>query len=166
VNVRLLVLDVDGVLTDGTFWFHGDGEETKAFHSADGLGLRLLMSAGVKVAFLTGRASRAVDRRASELEIDEVLSGRRDKREALEELCGRMGVGLEEVAFMGDDLVDLPAMRASGFAAAPADARPEIRDAAQWVAPSPGGRGAVRDLCEHILKEMGRWDEVCARFRS
>jgi 3-deoxy-D-manno-octulosonate 8-phosphate phosphatase (KDO 8-P phosphatase) len=156
VKIRLLVLDVDGVLTDGTFWLLGATEETKAFHSADGLGLRLLMDAGVKVAFLTGRDSRAVERRAAELGIDELIAGRKDKREALTELCGRLGVELSEVAYMGDDLVDLPAMGACGFAAAPSDARPEVIDAAQWIAPSTGGRGAVRDLSEHLLKARRR----------
>jgi 3-deoxy-D-manno-octulosonate 8-phosphate phosphatase (KDO 8-P phosphatase) len=164
VRIRLLVLDVDGVLTDGTFWLLGATEETKAFHSADGLGLRLLMDAGVKVAFLTGRESKAVERRAAELGIDALIQGRKDKREALTELCGKLGVDPGAVAYMGDDLVDLPAMRACGFAAAPADARPEVLDAAAWTAPSAGGRGAVRDLSEHLLKETGDWDRVRKRF--
>ncbi|MHC4547953.1 MAG: KdsC family phosphatase [Planctomycetota bacterium] len=165
MNIRLLVLDVDGVLTDGTFYLCADGEEGKAFHAADGLGLRLLTDAGVEVALLSGRRSGAVERRAHELGIHRVVLGRRDKVAALYELGTELGVPLVEIAYMGDDLVDLPVMRLVGFAAAPADARPEAREAAAWVAPSAGGRGAVRDLCEHLLKAMGRWEEVCERFR-
>ena len=164
MTIRLLVLDVDGVLTDGTFVLHGESGESKAFHSADGLGLRLLMDAGIKVAFLTGRESDAVERRGRELGVDAVVSGRRDKREALDELCRRLGVEVAETAYMGDDLVDLPAMRAAGYAAAPADARPEALEASDYIAPCRGGRGAVRDLCEHILREAGLWEQVRARF--
>lgn len=165
MNVSLLVLDVDGVLTDGTFFVPESGDEWKAFHAGDGLGLRLLMGTGVSVVLLSGRRSAAVERRAAELQLHGVVQGRSDKAKALYELGTQMGVDPARMAYMGDDLVDLPAMRAAGFSAAPADARPEVREAADWVAPSPGGRGAVRDLCEHLLRLMGRWDEVVARFR-
>lgn len=161
--VRLLILDVDGVLTDGTFVLLG-GDELKAFHAGDGLGLRLLMDAGVKVAFLTGRNSAAVQRRGDELGVHGVIQGRRDKVAALDELRQELGLERDEVAFMGDDLVDVPAMKVSGFAAAPADARAEAIEAADWVAPSGGGRGAVRDLSEHLLRELGLWDQVRARY--
>jgi len=164
VKVRLLVLDVDGVLTDGSFLLPPEGDEWKAFHAADGLGLRLLMEAGVPVVLLSGRTSRAVERRARELGLAGVRQGRRDKAAVLYELATQHGVPAAEMAYMGDDLVDLPAMRAVGFSAAPADARPEVRQAASWVAPSAGGRGAVRDLCEHLLRSMGRWEELVKRF--
>ena len=164
MKIRLLVLDVDGVLTDGTFWLREDGDEWKAFHATDGLGLRLLMDAGVKVALLSGRRSAIVDRRARELGIDRVVQGSGDKLAAIYELGTELGVEPATMAYMGDDLVDIPAMRHVGFAAAPADARPEALAAAAWVATRGGGRGAVRDLCEHLLREMGRWDEVAARF--
>lgn len=166
MNIRLLVLDVDGVLTDGTFLLHGAEGEWKAFHASDGLGIRHLIDAGVQVAFLTGRDSPVVSRRGSELGVREVVQGRKDKGLALRELSDRAGVALHEIAFMGDDLVDVPAMRAAGFSAAPADARPEAREAADWVAPSAGGHGAVRDLSDHLLREMGLWDEVLARYRG
>jgi len=167
VNVALCVLDVDGVLTDGTFVLAADGAEFKSFHARDGLGLRLLKDAGVKVALLSGRDSAAVERRARELGLDACLQGRSDKVAALYELGTRFGVAPDAMAYMGDDLVDVPAMRAVGFSAAPADAHATARDAAHWVAAAPGGRGAVRDLCEHILKEMDRWDAVLAkRFPS
>lgn len=163
MKIRLLVLDVDGVLTDGTFWLSGE-DEGKAFHATDGLGLRLLMDAGVKVALLSGRRSAAVDRRARELGLHRVLQGSLDKATAVYELGTELGIAPVETAYMGDDLIDVPAMRRVGFAAAPADARPEALAAAAWVAPRAGGRGAVRDLCEHLLREMGRWDEAAARF--
>jgi len=165
LRIRLLVLDVDGVLTDGTFLLPHDGEEWKAFHASDGLGLKLLRSAGVKVVLLSGRRSGAVERRARELALDGLVQGRDDKAAALYELGTQHGVPPAEIAYMGDDLVDLPAMRAAGFSAAPASARPEVREAAAWVAPSAGGRGAVRDLCEHLLRLMGRWDDALESFR-
>jgi len=165
LRIRLLVLDVDGVLTDGTFLLTHGGEEWKAFHASDGLGLRLLRDAGVKVVLLSGRRSGAVERRAEELGLDGLVQGRDDKAAALYELGTRYGVAPAEIAYMGDDLVDLPAMRAAGFSAAPANARPEVREAAAWIAPSPGGKGAVRDLCEHLLRLMGRWDDALGKFR-
>jgi 3-deoxy-D-manno-octulosonate 8-phosphate phosphatase (KDO 8-P phosphatase) len=164
MNIAGLVLDVDGVLTDGTFVIPIEGDELKAFHSCDGLGLRLLMDAGVKVAFLSGRRSGVVERRARELGVHKVVQGKHEKVGALREIAAEFGCALEDLAYMGDDLVDLAPMKAVGLAAAPSDARPEARDAAVFVAASAGGRGAVRDLCEHLLREMGRWDEVRARF--
>jgi len=166
VRIRLLVLDVDGVLTDGTFWLREDGDEWKAFHATDGLGLRLLMDTGVSVALLSGRRSAIVERRARELGIERVVQGSGDKVAAIYKLGTQMGIEPVAMAYMGDDLVDIPAMRLVGFAAAPADARPEALAAAAWVAPRGGGRGAVRDLCEHLLRDMGRWDEVAARFQA
>ncbi len=162
--IRLVILDVDGVLTDGRFWLHGEEGELKAFHTWDGLGLRMLMDSGVQVAFLTGRDSQGVLRRGQELGVHRVVQGRLDKLAALLELTENLDVEVAETAYMGDDLVDIPAMKAAGLGAAPADARPEARDAADWVSPSPGGYGAVRDLCEHLLRDRGLWDAVCARF--
>ena len=163
MNVRLLILDVDGVLTDGRFLYVGD-REVKAFHTADGLGLRLLMDSGTKVAFLTGRDSPAVDRRGEELRVDRIVQGRRDKLTGTRELADELGIAMKEIAYMGDDLVDVPAMLAVGVAGAPADARAEAREAASFVAPSRGGHGAVRDFCEHLLRSMGRWESVLKAF--
>ena len=162
--IRLLVLDVDGVLTDGRFLLHGEDDELKSFHARDGLGLRLLMDAGVQVAFLTGRDSQSVLRRGKELGVHRIVQGRTDKVTALGELAEGLGVGLDEMAYMGDDLVDIPAMKAVRMGAAPADAHSEALDAADWIAPSPGGHGAVRDLCEHLLRDMGHWEAVRARY--
>ena len=122
------------------------------------------MLQGVKVVFVTGRSSPVVDRRGRELGVYAILQGRRDKREALEELQRDLGIDPRQCAYMGDDLVDLPAMLACGSSGAPADARPEVRAAATWVAPSNGGHGAVRDYCEHLLHGMGVWEEIRERF--
>jgi len=165
VQIRLLVLDVDGVLTDGTLLLGEAGREWKRFCAADGLGLRLLREiGGVKVVLLTGRTSAAVARRAQELDLEGLIDGSRDKAADLKLICAEQGVPPEETAYMGDDLVDLPAMRMAGFSAAPSDARPEIVEAAHWVADSPGGFGAVRDLCDHLLTELGLWNEVLERY--
>ena len=163
MSVDLLILDVDGVLTDGRFFLVGD-TEVKAFHAGDGLGLRVLMESGVKVAFLTGRDSPSVRRRGEELGVHRVLQGRGDKLAGTLELAGEFDIALDRIAYMGDDLVDVPAMSVVGITGAPADARPEVRAAAGFVALSPGGHGAVRDFCEHLLRSMGRWDRVLERF--
>ncbi len=163
-DIRLLILDVDGVLTDGTFVLTPDGGELKSFHACDGLGLRMLQDAGVKVALLTGRRSQAVERRAEELGLARVVQGQGDKRAGLALLLDEFGLAAGQAAYMGDDLVDLPALRCVGLAAAPADAHTEVRAVADFVADRPGGRGAVRDLCEHLLRRMGRWDEALAKF--
>lgn len=161
-QIRLFAMDVDGTLTDGSLLIGPDGAEFKAFHSHDGLGIKLLPQAGIVPAIVSGRRSPATDRRATELGIGEVHQAVDDKRACLEALARRHGLALSEVAFMGDDLGDLPAMRAAGFCAAPADAAPEVRAAADYVARHPGGRGAVRDAIEHLLRAQGQWQEILA----
>jgi len=158
--IELLVLDVDGVLTDNTFLLHGKDGEWKAFYAPDGFGLKLLQGAGVPVALLSGRDSPIVVRRGRELGLALVVQGRSDKRTAFPEVCSHFGVAPERAGYMGDDLVDLPALRAAGFSAAPANARPEVLDVVDFVAESPGGRGAVRETCEEILRRMDRWDGI------
>lgn len=162
-QIRLVVLDVDGVLTDGTFVLHQAEDETKAFHARDGFGIRLLKEAGIAVAFLTGRRSSVVERRGKELGIDAVVQGTGRKAEAFEELCKGLGVAPEAAAYMGDDVVDVPAMRRAGFAASPADAHAEAKRASDWVAASAGGHGAVRELCERILGDQGRLEGALER---
>ena len=163
-RVRLLVLDVDGVLTDGRVVWDEGGRETKFFDIRDGHGLKLLMRAGVEVAWLSGRASRANQVRARELGVTELREGAKVKLPVLQELLERFQVAPEQVAYMGDDLIDLPPMRAVGLALAPADAVAEVRAAAHWVSRFPGGRGAVREACELILKSSGAWEQVTARY--
>jgi 3-deoxy-D-manno-octulosonate 8-phosphate phosphatase (KDO 8-P phosphatase) len=148
--IRLLVLDVDGVLTDGTILL-GGGEELKSFHVRDGLGLKRLMSAGVAVAVISGRESAAVTRRMAELGIRHVYQGIEDKLDVFGRLCSTLGIGAAEVAVVGDDLPDLPPMRAAGLAIAVADAQEEVRAAAHWVTRAAGGRGAAREIADGLL---------------
>jgi 3-deoxy-D-manno-octulosonate 8-phosphate phosphatase (KDO 8-P phosphatase) len=148
--IRLLVLDVDGVLTDGTILL-GSGEELKSFHVRDGLGLQRLMSAGIEVAVISGRRSAAVARRMTELGVHHVFQGVDDKLAVLERLQGTLGLDAGKIAVVGDDLPDLPPMRAAGLAIAVADAHADVKAAAHWVTEAPGGRGAVREVSDRLL---------------
>lgn len=163
-RIKLLVLDVDGVLTDGRVVYDADGREIKFFDIQDGHGLKLLQRTGVKVALLSGRESNVNRLRARELGIEELHEDCKIKLPVFEEILGAHGLQPEQVAFMGDDLIDLPPMRAAGLALAPANAVPEVKAAAHWVAPKPGGGGAVRMACELIMKSSGTWQEVTARY--
>lgn len=157
-RIRLLVLDVDGTLTDGRLYYGKDGEALKVFDVRDGHGLRLLqISAGVRVALLTGRPADAIRARAKELHVVEVIERSRAKGEALRALCAAQGVLLEETCFMGDDVNDLPALELCGLSACPSDAVPEVRRICRYIAPAPGGRGAVRALCELLLAATVGW---------
>lgn len=159
-RIRLLVTDVDGVLTDGTVYVGAQGEALKAFHIHDGKGLRMLLDSGIGVAWLTARQSPALERRAQELGVVDVFQGNRDKGAALAKLCGDKGLESEAIAFVGDDLVDLPALAGAGLAVAVADAHPAVKHRAHWITTRPGGRGAVREVCELILAGQGRLDRV------
>ncbi|MBN7795346.1 KdsC family phosphatase [Parahaliea mediterranea] len=163
--VRLLALDVDGVLTDGSIYYGNDGEELKAFSIKDGLGIKLLQRAGVEVVIITGRQSRIVARRAAELGIAEVIQGREDKRVALEELCRRKSLEMTECAYMGDDLPDLGAITSAGLGMTVADAAEAVASAADWRSRYPGGRGAVREACEYLLEARGLREKLEADFR-
>jgi 3-deoxy-D-manno-octulosonate 8-phosphate phosphatase (KDO 8-P phosphatase) len=156
-RVRLLILDVDGVLTDGSLTYSAAGEETRRFHVRDGLALVEAQRAGLAIAVISGRASPAVTRRLSELGVREIHQGVADKGQALAELVARLGVEAGEVAVMGDDLPDLPLMRQAGMALAPADAVAEVRRAAHWVSRRPGGAGAVREAVEMLLRARKAW---------
>lgn len=156
-QVKALVLDVDGVLTDGKVLFLPGGEEGKTFHVRDGLGIQLMRAGQVPVAFLSGRDSEAVRRRAAELGVEHVHLGIQDKVAAFDGLLSDLGVGDHDVAYVGDDLPDLPILERSGLAFAVADAAPEVRSAAHVVLRASGGKGAVREACERILKAKGAW---------
>jgi 3-deoxy-D-manno-octulosonate 8-phosphate phosphatase (KDO 8-P phosphatase) len=164
--VRWLVLDVDGVLTDGRILLDGEGGEWKAFDVRDGHRIVLAAAQGIRTAFLTGRTSRVVERRAAELGVERVYQGVRDKGAALAAFLREEGVGAAAVAYLGDDVVDLPAMRLAGLAAAVGDAVPEVIEAADWVSAAPGGRGAVRELVEFVLAAQGRWEAALAGYRG
>lgn len=149
--VRLLAMDVDGVLTDGTVQICSDGTESKAFSILDGMGLRLLDRAGVLTAWISGRTSGATTARATELRIPHVIQGRTDKILALQELTAQLGLQPEQCAYMGDDTIDAPAIEWAGIGIAPPDAMPAALAAADYVTHRAAGRGAVREVCEHLL---------------
>ncbi|MFW6372277.1 MAG: KdsC family phosphatase [Thermodesulfobacteriota bacterium] len=163
-KVRLLLLDVDGVLTDGTIIYNEDGSETKRFHVRDGLGIRLLMEAGIGVAIVTGRSSRALHHRCRNLGIEAIYDGVEDKGALISRIEVRTGVSPDEMAFVGDDLPDLPLMRRVGISVAVADGHPAVREAADMTTAAPGGKGAVREVCEAILKARGFWEKMKGKF--
>lgn len=154
-RVELAVFDVDGVMTDGTLLIGDNGVEYKAFHVRDGQGLRMLQRAGVKIAVITGRSSQLVSDRMRSLGIEHVHQGRSDKDKVLDELLAELGLAHDQVAYVGDDLIDLGVMLKVGFAVAVHDAHPLVREHAHWITPSGGGRGAVRDVCEYIMQAQG-----------
>lgn len=156
-KIRLLVLDVDGVMTDGRIYLDGRGEEIKVFDVRDGYGLKRLMEAGVEVAIITGRSSGAVDRRAREIGIREVHQGVEQKGPLLDRLIRRRCLDVESVCCVGDDIPDLPLLKRGGLGVAVADAAIEVRDAAAVITKRRGGRGAVREVCELILSARGLW---------
>ena len=157
-KIRLLVLDVDGTLTDGRLYYGQGGEAQKAFDVRDGHGLRLLsLYSGVRLAVLTGRRADLVMARCAELSIAPVVGSSRDKGKSLRELAALVGVPLEATAFMGDDVNDLPALRLAALAACPADAVPEVLRECAFISQKPGGRGAVRELCEALLAATVGW---------
>lgn len=161
---RLVIFDVDGVLTDGTLVVGDDGQEYKAFNSKDGHGMRMLQDSGVTLAILTGRRSQVVERRASDLGIVHVMQGRRDKLPAFRELLAKTGFAAETVAYVGDDVLDLPVMRRVGLAVAVADASPLIRPHAHWITEHPGGHGAAREVCERIMQAQGSLERLLAAY--
>lgn len=163
-DVRLLVLDVDGVLTDGRLHLTEDGEEHKIFHSRDGHGIKLIQELGVDVAIITGRASSAVTRRANSLGIQHVVLGATDKGQAIEELSQLVDVPLEQMAAMGDDVLDLPMLNRAGLSATVSDAPMVIRSRVDWISPLPGGAGAVRALTDMLIDIRGQWGNVLARY--
>jgi 3-deoxy-D-manno-octulosonate 8-phosphate phosphatase (KDO 8-P phosphatase) len=162
--VRLLICDVDGVLTDGRIIFDDNGVQSKSFDVRDGHGLKMLQREGVTVALITGRSSKVVEARARELGITEVFQGIKQKRPVFEELIARLGLKPREVAYVGDDVVDLPVMVLVGLSVAVADAHADVRAMADHVTERPGGRGAVREVCELILKAKGHWDEIIKAY--
>jgi 3-deoxy-D-manno-octulosonate 8-phosphate phosphatase (KDO 8-P phosphatase) len=163
-RIKLLLMDCDGVLTDGRLWLLEEGGEHKSFNTHDGLGLALLHRAGLRSGIISGRSSPGVDRRARELGVEFVRQGEPDKIEAFEDITRRAGVGEHEVAFIGDDLPDIPLMKRSELAVAVADATEETRLAAHYVTRAEGGRGAVREVVEIILKAQGRWNDLLDEY--
>jgi len=163
-RVKLLVFDVDGVLTGGQILFGPDGEALKIFHAHDGLGINAAHRAGLKTAVITGRESEMVRQRGAELAIPEVCQGARDKIAHLERLLDKHGLTAEEVAYAGDDLNDLAVMRRVGLACAVANAAPEVKEVAHYVTGRAGGAGAVREIVELVLKAQGKWPALVESY--
>jgi 3-deoxy-D-manno-octulosonate 8-phosphate phosphatase (KDO 8-P phosphatase) len=163
-RVRLLLFDVDGVMTDGVVIMHADGSESKGFHIRDGAAIVWAQRAGLSVALLSARTSAATAQRAAQLAIRTVSQGVTNKLASYEQIIQDAGVSDEAVAYMGDDLLDIPVLRRVGLSAAPADAAAEVRERVDWVSPSGGGRGAVRDLIELVLRAQERWDGIVQQY--
>jgi 3-deoxy-D-manno-octulosonate 8-phosphate phosphatase (KDO 8-P phosphatase) len=163
-DIRLVIFDVDGVLTDGSLFLGDDGQEYKAFNSRDGHGMKMLQHCGVMIGIITGRSSEVVRIRMRSLGIEHVYQGRREKLPAYEELCGKLGLQDNQVAYVGDDVVDLPIMRRVGLAIAVNDAHPLVIRHAHWQTPHAGGRGAGRDVCEMIMQAQGRLEAALEAY--
>ena len=165
-EVKLLLLDVDGVLTDGSIIYTPEGREIKAFSTRDGLGLRLAQKAGIQVGLITARSSEVVQRRAENLGISLVYQGAGRKLEIYQRILAEQGLRTEQTAYVGDDWLDLPILLRAGLAVAVADGAPEVLEAAHYVTDHPGGRGAVREVCDLLVEALGRRAELLAEYRG
>jgi 3-deoxy-D-manno-octulosonate 8-phosphate phosphatase (KDO 8-P phosphatase) len=165
-TIKIVAFDVDGVLTDGGIIYNNNRQETKRFNVKDGLAIHLLKKCGYTVGAVTGRSSDVVKMRMQELKVDFCEQGIKDKRTLVEKLLQDHEAGYEQLAYIGDDLVDLPVLKRCGFACCPADARSYIQQQVDWVTPSAGGNGAFRDLADLLLQANGQWDELVAENYS
>ena len=163
-HIKLVILDVDGVLTDGSIILDNEENEFKSFHVRDGHGIKMLKKAGLIVAMITGRQSKVVERRARELGITEVFQRCHDKRVVYRHLIEKYSIDSGEVAFIGDDVVDLPLLRGAGFSVAVADAAEEAKSAAMMITKNKGGRGAVREVSDFLLKAKGLWEGIIDEY--
>ena len=163
-RIKLLLLDVDGVLTDGRIIYDNQGNELKAFDVKDGHGLKMVQRAGIKVGIITGRRSAVVSRRAQELGIEILYQGALRKLEPYLEILSAQNLTDQQVAYVGDDIVDLPILHRVGFSATVADAVPDLFPYVDYVATRPGGGGAVREICDLLLRASGQWDEITKRY--
>jgi len=165
-NIELLLLDVDGVLTDGDITYSDSGEQIKSFNSKDGLGLRLLMDSGVGVGIITGRKSKALEYRCKNLGIGLLFDGIKDKSKVLDKITLQTGIATRNIAFVGDDLIDLPVMKRVGFSFCVSDASCDVKNHSDIITSQKGGHGAVREICESILKAKGLWDSILNKYLS
>jgi 3-deoxy-D-manno-octulosonate 8-phosphate phosphatase (KDO 8-P phosphatase) len=163
-DIEMLVMDVDGVLTDGTLIINGDGTESKSFNSLDGHGIRMWRRAGLKVALISGRASEPTTLRAEQLQIEYVFQDCHHKLPVFEKLLDQIGLSPDKVAYIGDDVTDLPVIRCAGLGVTVANAVDEVKQYADYVTTRPGGSGAVREVIEYILKNSGRWQQLLNRY--
>jgi 3-deoxy-D-manno-octulosonate 8-phosphate phosphatase (KDO 8-P phosphatase) len=163
-GVRLMIFDVDGVLTDGTLLYGANGEELKAFSAHDGHGIKMLAASGVACALLSGRRSAAVATRAAELGIETVFQGVEDKLEIFQQLIAEQRLALPQTGYMGDELVDLPVLTRCGFACAPREAPEAVRSRVHYVAEAAAGRGAVREVCELLMRAQNTFDQLLGKY--
>lgn len=163
-DIEMLVMDVDGVLTDGTLVINGDGTESKSFNSLDGHGIRMWRRAGLKVALISGRASEPTTLRAEQLQIEYVFQDCHHKLPVFEKLLDQLGLSPDKVAYIGDDVTDLPVIRYAGLGVTVANAVDEVKQHADYITTRPGGSGAVREIIEYILKNSGRWQKLMDRY--
>lgn len=163
-HIELLLMDVDGVMTDGSIIYDGNGLETKIFNVKDGHGIKLLQRCGIEVGIITGRSSKVVQIRAEELGIQLVYQGAVRKQESYEDIKRKTGLDDSRIAYIGDDVIDVPVMRRVAFSAAPPDAVPEVLSIVDYITSCAGGRGAVREVCDLILRGRGLWDSISERY--
>jgi 3-deoxy-D-manno-octulosonate 8-phosphate phosphatase (KDO 8-P phosphatase) len=163
-RVKVMIFDVDGVLTDGSLTYGPDGEVTKTFYVLDGLGIQLLNRTGVQTAIISARTSPIVVRRAADLGITHVFQGQHDKRLAFAELLAKTGVTAEECGYIGDDVIDLPLFTRVGFAVTVPSGHPEVQYRAHYVTKNPGGRGAVREVCDMVMRAQGTYEQALAPY--
>jgi 3-deoxy-D-manno-octulosonate 8-phosphate phosphatase (KDO 8-P phosphatase) len=163
-NIELVIFDIDGVFTDGGLYRSDDGQETKRFHATDGLGIRMLADAGVTLGVITGRTSKVVEHRCKELQIEHVYQGQKDKLGAFETLAAKLDLQHAQIAYMGDDIIDMPVMKRAGLALTVPGACAEIADMAHWTSQRRGGNGAVREACELLLKSKNLYEKAIARY--
>lgn len=164
--IKLVVLDVDGTLTDGKLYIDNFGNEMKAFDVKDGLAISQSIKAGIKFAIITGKTSKIVERRGTELGITDIIQGSRDKIKDLEQILKKYNITYKETAYIGDDLIDLKPMKLCGFSACPKDSVKEIIEISDFVSSKNGGNGAVREILEKILKDQGLWEKILANFTA
>jgi len=163
-HIKILIMDVDGVMTDGRIIINDDGRETKNFDVRDGHGIKLVQRYGIEVALLTGRQSEVVKHRANELGITEVHQKIFNKKEVFTEILQKNNLNASQAAFIGDDIIDIPVLKEAGFSATVADAIDIVKKTVDYVTKNKGGRGAVREVCEMLLQAQGRWPEIAAKY--
>jgi 3-deoxy-D-manno-octulosonate 8-phosphate phosphatase (KDO 8-P phosphatase) len=163
-EIKILILDVDGVLTDGRIFIDDSGNELKGFNVRDGHGIKLVIRGGIEVIFLTGRKSRVVEHRARDLGVEEVYQKALNKKEVLDQILKEKKVSAVTVAYIGDDIVDIPVLKKAGFSVAVADAHEDVKKIVDYITRMKGGEGAVREICEIILKVQGTWDGLVDRY--
>jgi 3-deoxy-D-manno-octulosonate 8-phosphate phosphatase (KDO 8-P phosphatase) len=163
-RVKVMIFDVDGVLTDGSLTYDANGEATKTFYVLDGLGIQLLQRTGVQTAIISARNSPIVVKRAADLGIDHVFQGLHDKRVAFAALLEKTGVSAEECGYIGDDVIDLPLLTRVGFAVTVPSGHPDVQDRAHYVTANPGGRGAVREVCDLVMRAQGTYEQALAPY--